>query len=125
MPHRAGTLTWLRAAVTLGMLPAIAVKVLHHQGWVELFAGWGLPPIGVAVVAAVEAVGVALLWMPRFTLAACLLLGSILSGATVAWLMSGPRLKAALLPFCLLVLVVITARIGARRQRTAAALPGR
>jgi uncharacterized membrane protein YphA (DoxX/SURF4 family) len=82
------TLFWtLKVLLTFGFLTAGLSKFSPRSGWVERFAGWGYAPWFVTVIAVLEVLGVAGLWMPRLEryaigLLALIMLGAVYTNAT-------------------------------------------
>lgn len=85
----------LRLAITLLFAPAILAKLQHPHEWGLLFSSWGYPPRGPIAVSSLEIVGLVLLWVPRLAVLGTGVLATTLTGATLTWIIHGPRATAA------------------------------
>ena len=83
-------LVWL---LTIGaggaMLLAGSQKFLQSDMWMELFAGWGYPAVLAYVVGALEMVGGAAAFVPKFATYGSVLVVLIMCGAVFTMVTSG------------------------------------
>ncbi|HEY3885814.1 MAG TPA: DoxX family protein [Vicinamibacterales bacterium] len=101
-------LVGLRLIITLLFVPAISVKLRHPAEWAHQFVMWGYPSWGAVFVSVVEVTGLIALWMPAMVPAAIVALIGTVTGATMTWLIHGPRATAAY-PGAILVLLALLA----------------
>jgi hypothetical protein len=103
----------VRMIITVLFVPAISVKLQRPAFWAHLFTIWGYPPWGAIAVSAAEIIGLIALWTPLAGIATIVLM-TTLTGATVTWLIHGPRVAAAYPG----TIVVLVAALEIYRRRT-------